>query len=606
MPAAYAASSDARTGSLRAAVRGAPKHATVKARLKGRGHIRRVTLPVELSKLHAGHYKLAVLSVRKGTKTYYPAHHRYRLRIRKGHLTRVVVKFDAVVPNSTEVVPAKRVSAVRHPRAGVTKLVLARKAPTPHLGATVVVGVGRQTPMGLLGQVTAINGHAVKLTPGRLSDAIAKGSFSKRFDFTSGDLPRSSAWRADSQRAGSFVKDLAKQVHCVGGGSYELSGSISVDPEIEVSAHWGDFRLQSARFVGTVTESAQLHASLNGAASCSLKDLPLFRHPLQLRPIEFTVGPVPVVLVPQLQFYLNASGEIQASVTTGYHQQLSVSAGIRWDRGSGVSPVASVTKSQSGESPTLSSSATVDASVTPTIDLLFYGVAGPTMDARVGLRLVANPADDPWWELRAYLTAGAALTIPALHIDKRVDGIYDKSWLLAHANGQGRGTDSDGDGYNDADDCAPNDPSINPGAYDIPNDGIDQDCDGEDTVIHGGAVQATLTWDNGADLDLHVIEPDGNEIYYGNRGPSDTQGQLDNDDNAACDSPDGVGGPENIYWPTSSGAPTGTYQVSVVQYDGCSLPSAAWHLQVRVGGNLVIDQTGTADASDSQFQFTVG
>ena len=54
--------------------------------------------------------------------------------------------------------------------------------------------------------------------------------------------------------------------------------------------------------------------------------------------------------------------------------------------------------------------------------------------------------------------------------------------LIAGCPGSGL-LDSDGDGASDAEDCAPDDPTIYPGADDLENDGIDQNCDGEDGVF---------------------------------------------------------------------------------------------------------------------------
>lgn len=163
------------------------------------------------------------------------------------------------------------------------------------------------------------------------------------------------------------------------------------------------------------------------------------------------------------------------------------------------------------------------------------------------------------------------------------------------------GADRDGDGYDDSIDCAPNDPTINPGAVDIPNDGIDQNCDGADLVVGTGKVQVTLIWDNEVDMDLHVFEPNGTEIWYASPGPTATGGRLDRDDNV-CGTPNrGPGGVENVFWPNDVNAPTGTYRVQVVEYGRCGQPVANWILEIRVNGNLVKRETGAGGGFSTTF-----
>lgn len=88
------------------------------------------------------------------------------------------------------------------------------------------------------------------------------------------------------------------------------------------------------------------------------------------------------------------------------------------------------------------------------------------------------------------------------------------------------------------------------------------------TVLQTGDVQITLLWQGLNDLDLHVIDPDGEEIYFGTRHSS-SGGDLDVDSNAACGMNVTMAPVENVYWPTG-GTPIGKFRVSVVFYEHCS------------------------------------
>jgi hypothetical protein len=85
-----------------------------------------------------------------------------------------------------------------------------------------------------------------------------------------------------------------------------------------------------------------------------------------------------------------------------------------------------------------------------------------------------------------------------------------------------------------------------------------------------GDVQVGISWGSATDVDLHVVEPTGTEVYYGN--PTSPAGaQLDLDSNAGC-SIDGVNH-ENVFWPAGT-SPDGDYTVRVNLYSGCEVGSA--------------------------------
>jgi GYF domain 2 len=111
-----------------------------------------------------------------------------------------------------------------------------------------------------------------------------------------------------------------------------------------------------------------------------------------------------------------------------------------------------------------------------------------------------------------------------------------------------------------------------------------------------GDVQISLLWNNVNDLDLHCIDPRGEEIFY-DHTHSASGGQLDVDANG--------GGPmtatpvENIFWPKGK-APKGKYQVYLVYYAKQSAVDATkYKINVLSGGKRK-EYSGQISASDGR------
>jgi hypothetical protein len=138
--------------------------------------------------------------------------------------------------------------------------------------------------------------------------------------------------------------------------------------------------------------------------------------------------------------------------------------------------------------------------------------------------------------------------------------------------------------------------SGNPGAGNGDGFGLARFGNGGEKVrgveVKVGDPQFTLLWDSKADLDLHVIEPGGKEIFWkdpkGRRG-----GELDVDNVTGF-------GPENIYWMKQNDdgsrdigpGPPGEYRWYVEYYGGnfgVPVPTR-WKVRVKHEGKIEIFQ----------------
>jgi hypothetical protein len=106
-------------------------------------------------------------------------------------------------------------------------------------------------------------------------------------------------------------------------------------------------------------------------------------------------------------------------------------------------------------------------------------------------------------------------------------------------------------------------------------------------AVGTGRLQVNLSWDSPADLDLHVVEPDGTEVWYGAQ-TSRNGGELDLDSNAGCTA--GISN-ENV---TYAGAPpAGEYIVRVDNYDACTAPSSGFVVRINIEGRPPMVYRGT-------------
>jgi hypothetical protein len=101
-----------------------------------------------------------------------------------------------------------------------------------------------------------------------------------------------------------------------------------------------------------------------------------------------------------------------------------------------------------------------------------------------------------------------------------------------------------------------------------------------------GDVQVTATWQGDTDIDVHVIDPSGEEIFFSHRD-SASGGQLDHDAIPGCGAT--AENAEHVVWARGT-APRGQYQVFVDNYASCTGSSQLVHLEVIVYGDRRISE----------------
>ncbi|OQX02326.1 MAG: hypothetical protein BWK80_58105 [Desulfobacteraceae bacterium IS3] len=164
----------------------------------------------------------------------------------------------------------------------------------------------------------------------------------------------------------------------------EIAGSIDVSVNVDFGVSFKWFSIEEFRFIPTLKATESLKADVRGKLDYKWeKEIGV----LNFTTIIFMVGPVPVVIVPQIRFYLGIEAKAGGQIVTSIILRQTATAGIQYKKKGGFKTVSGFSSTYDFVPPTVTAYAELVpyARVFPTLRL--YGVTGPAIDAKGYLKL---------------------------------------------------------------------------------------------------------------------------------------------------------------------------------------------------------------------------
>lgn len=347
---------------------------------------------------------------------------------------------DPSTPRQTSVITPRAVEGFN----STTGTMVVDGATSLRPGDDVAVGIGPNTPYGALRKVTSsamAGGDTVlQTTETTLQDATPGGTIDQHItaaEMVPPHLTSSRSLRSDgisfSRRGkrihakfavkGSRLRDL----ECSTSGRIGIYGDLSFTPGIDVDASWSLFGGFSAHFIAFADAHAEVGLTAEAGAECTFEQT-LWEH--HLTPIEFFIGPIPIVILPELELSVGAEGSVTGSLTTGIHADAHAQAGIEYSHG-GFHNVSSFTKSYGFDPPSLELEADVGGEVAVALRGLLYGIGGPEVALHAGVNAHITPLHTPFYKITMPISLTAGLTIPVLDIATPEWEVWGHSFLLA-------------------------------------------------------------------------------------------------------------------------------------------------------------------------------
>ncbi|RIH81768.1 PQQ-like domain protein [Calidithermus terrae] len=299
-------------------------------------------------------------------------------------------------------------------------------------GEILVLGPSSAAPEGHFGRVVSNDGTTVVTEPAAMQDVIQRGAFvfSKTIDLSAPGVVLPQGIR----RLDEFEQCLAVDKTLAASGSggsaavgltVRVSGTLCLSSEITLTTSFNvDKNLKplppdvnfNAKFKTGDKTNLKVTASANvttpaGAAPFDFPALEVALLPISLGTYTVWTGPVPWVITPNIRVYVGAGGTVTAGVQFGFKADVEAGGGFFYDgKANRFTPKSTRTQTFIPDWPPLTSTLDLRAYISPSLELIINGLAGPFLRLDPYLRFKANIGSTVDWKLLAGLDLSTGIT----------------------------------------------------------------------------------------------------------------------------------------------------------------------------------------------------
>lgn len=175
--------------------------------------------------------------------------------------------------------------------------------------------------------------------------------------------------------------DYEKDIYSSGNNKVSVKGNIAFNFDLNFDLTVNFFELEYFKTSLEVNQAVSLNFKSNFSKDLANVKIPFAK--AFFNPVTFTVGIIPVVLVPEITLYLGADGSISANTESWFKESFTGEYGIKYIEEKGWNTINSDNFSLEKELPKLYGAGKFSAYVGPQASIKLYGVAGPylTFDA---------------------------------------------------------------------------------------------------------------------------------------------------------------------------------------------------------------------------------